>query len=333
MEEEKAAAYYDELTRKGGGAARFKQGLGFSSSSASENDAVPAKHTSFLSNFVRASSPTTASHPEKPSQLESIQNKLKKKPSEEKPAQSRVNTKDSDRDRDRERSHRDRGRDHRDRDRERSHRDRGRDHRDRDRDRGRSNRDRDGNREREYKDRERERGRRRSVSPPREGRGGNRREVEKERNSKVDYSRLIEGYDHMTPAERVKAKMKLQLAETANKDETKGSGWERFEFDKDAPLDDEEIEAAEDDAALVKHIGQSFRFSAIEARREEQIKAAHDEAMFGASAVPPSVSSDSEPEPDSSEKKSSDGDIATSLFSENVLAKQQGSWRDRFRKA
>ncbi|KAH9775964.1 serine/arginine-related protein 53 [Citrus sinensis] len=316
MEEEKAAAYYDELTRKGGGAARFKQGLGFSSSSTSENDAVPAKHTSFLSNFVRASSPTTASHPEKPSQLESIQNKLKKKPSEEKPTQSRVSTKDSDR----ERSHRDRGRDHRDRDRERSHRDRGRDHRDRDRDRGRSNRDRDGNREREYKDRERERGRRRSVSPPREGRGGKRREVEKERNSKVDYSRLIEGYDHMTPAERVKAKMKLQLAETANKDETKGSGWERFEFDKDAPLDDEEIEAAEDDAALVKHIGQSFRFSAIEARREEQIKAAHDEAMFGASAVPPSVSSDSEPEPDSSEKKSSDGDIATSLFSNNIKA-------------
>lgn len=56
----------------------------------------------------------------------------------------------------------------------------------------------------------------------------------------------------------------------------------------------------------------------LKARREEQIKAAHDEAMFGASAVPPSVSSDSEPEPDSSEKKSSDGDIATSLFSENV---------------
>lgn len=28
----------------------------------------------------------------------------------------------------------------------------------------------------------------------------------------------------------------------AKKDATKGSGWERFEFDKDAPLDDEEIE-------------------------------------------------------------------------------------------
>ncbi|ESR52966.1 hypothetical protein CICLE_v10023573mg, partial [Citrus x clementina] len=120
-----------------------------------------------------------------------------------------------------------------------------------------------------------------------------------------DQSLKLPFFCEQTPAAIVKAKMKLQLAETA----------------------------AEDDAALVKHIGQSFRFSAIEARREEQIKAAHDEAMFGASAVPPSVSSDSEPEPDSSEKKSSDGDIATSLFSENVLAKQQGSWRDRFRKA
>lgn len=31
---------------------------------------------------------------------------------------------------------------------------------------------------------------------------------------------------------------------TARKDETKGmgSGWERFDFDKDAPLDEEEIE-------------------------------------------------------------------------------------------
>ncbi|KAJ4712246.1 arginine/serine-rich protein PNISR-like isoform X1 [Melia azedarach] len=179
----------------------------------------------------------------------------------------------------------------------------------------------------------RRRRRRKSASPPRERREGNRRVLEKERKGKVDYSQLIEGYDRMTPAERVKAKMKLQLAETAEKDETKGSGWERFEFDKDAPVDDEEIEAAEDDAAIVKHIGQSFRFSAIEARREEHIKAAHDEAMFGASAVPPSVSSDSEPEPDNGEKNSNDSDLASSLFSETVLAKQQGSWRDRARKA
>lgn len=53
MEEEKAAAYYDELNRKGEGARRFKQGLGFSSSSAT---AFPSKPTasSFLSGFVRA---------------------------------------------------------------------------------------------------------------------------------------------------------------------------------------------------------------------------------------------------------------------------------------
>lgn len=86
----------------------------------------------------------------------------------------------------------------------------------------------------------------------------------KEKNGSIDYSRLIEGYEKMTPAERVKARMKLQLNETAKKDEGMGSGWERFVFNKDAPLDDEEVEAVEDDAALVKHLGQSFRFSAVE---------------------------------------------------------------------
>ncbi|KAK0586226.1 hypothetical protein LWI29_003149 [Acer saccharum] len=324
MEEEKAAAYYDELTRKGGGAARFKQGLGFSSSGP-ENDAVPTKQassSSFLSNFVKASSPTTTSNLQNKSELESIQNKLKKKTSrEEQTYSSRVSS------RDRERDHGDR-----DRERKRDYRDREKDYRHRDRDRD-IYRDRD--RGRDYRDRDRER--RRSVSPPRERREEKRSEsgkARKERTDKVDFSRLIEGYDKMTPAERVKAKMKLQLAETAEKDETKGmgSGWERFEFDKDAPLDDEELEVADDDVALVKHIGQSFRFSAIEARREEQIKTAHDEAMFGTSAVPPSVSSDSEPEADNSEKKSNEGGLATSLLSEKVLAKQQGSWRDRARK-
>ncbi|KAL8529776.1 hypothetical protein ACS0TY_007000 [Phlomoides rotata] len=52
------------------------------------------------------------------------------------------------------------------------------------------------------------------------------------------------GEDHkayLTPAERVKAKMKLQLSNTAENDEAigKGYGWEHFEFNKDAPLDDE----------------------------------------------------------------------------------------------
>ncbi|XP_039041567.1 myosin-16-like [Hibiscus syriacus] len=75
----------------------------------------------------------------------------------------------------------------------------------------------------------------------------------------------------------------------------KSPGWERFEFDKDVLLDDEEVEVAEDDASLVKHISWSFRFSAIEAMREEQLKAAHNEAIFGTTASL-SVKVDSEPE-------------------------------------
>lgn len=79
----------------------------------------------------------------------------------------------------------------------------------------------------------------------------------------------------------------------AEKDTSKGAGWERFDFDKDAPLDDEEVEegqlflwisiytpwfavqieikkssydyaGTDDDAALVKRMAQSFRFNAIE---------------------------------------------------------------------
>ncbi|XLR27185.1 hypothetical protein S83_055085, partial [Arachis hypogaea] len=92
---------------------------------------------------------------------------------------------------------------------------------------------------------------------------------------------------------------------------------------------DEEILVAEDDASLVKQIGQSFWYSKIEsvlflvnihassmygrlnidrihflikARREEQIQAAHDEAMFGASALPPPTSTDSEPERENEKK-------------------------------
>uniref|UniRef100_A0A3Q7J732 Uncharacterized protein n=1 Tax=Solanum lycopersicum TaxID=4081 RepID=A0A3Q7J732_SOLLC len=60
MEEEKAAAYYDELTRKGEGAARFKQGLGFSSTS---NDAVPIRGSAL--GFHKSKSRKTF-QPEKP---------------------------------------------------------------------------------------------------------------------------------------------------------------------------------------------------------------------------------------------------------------------------
>ncbi|RYR18788.1 hypothetical protein Ahy_B03g063401 [Arachis hypogaea] len=114
----------------------------------------------------------------------------------------------------------------------------------------------------------------------------------------------------------------------AAQESEKGKGWKRFEFDKDAPLEDEEIEVAEDDASLVKQIGQSFRYSKIEARRKEQIQAAHDEAMFGASALPPPTSTDNEPEQEN-EKEVDKKAVVTSLLSETVLAKRKGSWRDR----
>ncbi|KAJ0248423.1 Uncharacterized protein HA466_0155230 [Hirschfeldia incana] len=316
MEEEKAAAYYEELTRKGEGAARFKQGLGFSSG----NDAVPergsaiASSSSFLNQFVKASSnPKPA---ENDSDIRSIRDKLKKKEKNKPEDQhhSRVSDK----------SYRDSGYRHRHRSRERDERDR------------RSSR---------FGDSDRRRRRSRSSSPRRErrrredDRRGRRKEDGKEKKKKkIDYSRLIKGYDDMSAAEKVKAKMKLQLDETAEKDTSKGAGWERFEFDKDAPLYDEEVEeGTDDDAALVKRMGQSFRFNAIESKREEQLKDAHDEAMFGAPTGHTLIShSEDDVVTETTNVKDVEGENnsgAVSLVSEKVLAKQQGSWRDRARKS
>ncbi|CAL1406443.1 unnamed protein product [Linum trigynum] len=353
MEEDKAAAYYDELSRKGGGAARFKQGLGFSAApdddhpAPSRGSALPTS-SSFLSNFVRASSPAQSSKLEKEAQLQSVQNKLKKTSNKEEPLLAR----DSDRStrvRESSSSHRRRSRSRekdsrRDGDRHSRRRSRSRSrsrerYRDRDRYRERRNRKRSRSRSRSpRKERRSERrSRSRSFSPHREGKRSEKSRREdvardgkgKEKNVAVDYSRLIEGYDKMTQAERVKARMKFQLSDTAEKDTKKGSsGWERFEFDQDAPLDDEEVEAAEDDTALVKHIGQSFRFSAVEAKREERIRTAHDEAMFGA-PLPVSFDSDSDPPLEEKKKEMNKPELSTSLLSEKVLAKQQGSWRDR----
>lgn len=201
MEEEKAAAYYEELTRKGQGAARFKQGLGFSANKdvaapPPRGSALPSSTASFLSNFVKASSPTQASNLERQAQLESIQNKLKKKPKDEASERSR---RESGHHRHRSRS-RSRERNHRKRSRSKS---RERNYRRRSRSRSRS-------RER-YRDGERRRNRRletRSRSrglSPREGRRSEKRrgdDVERERagkekNGSIDYSRLIEGYEKM----------------------------------------------------------------------------------------------------------------------------------------
>ncbi|KAJ6293990.1 hypothetical protein OIU76_022128 [Salix suchowensis] len=304
MEEEKAAAYYEELTRKGEGAARFKQGL------AILLKPLVLHKLQILKNKLSSNQFKTNSrrNPKMKRQREAVEN---------------------------------RGIIGIDRDREVE--------------RGIIGSEAEAEVERgiigveaeaetgiEMERRRNRRLERRSRSrdrSPREGRRSEKRSdgVERERggkdkNGSIDYSRSIEGYEKMTPAERVKARMKLQLNETAKKDEGMGSGWERFEFNKDAPLDDEEVEAVEDDAALVKHIGQSFRFSAVEARREEQLKTAHDDTMFGAPPVLASVISDNEIEMDNNRIESKDTDHASSLLNEKVLAKQQGSWRDRARK-
>ncbi|KAK4354308.1 hypothetical protein RND71_026502 [Anisodus tanguticus] len=289
MEEEKAASYYDELIRKGEGAARFKQ----------------------------ASSPSKTSEFEKQAQLQTIQNKLKKKPKDDRNSfSSRVSKGKTSRSpslsREKHSSRRSpiQNSKHRSRSRSRS--------RDRSKRPYRSRSriiDKDKLRERERK---KEKQSRRSMSPQdrRSDKDG------KDRAATVDYIKLIQGYENMTLAGRVRAKMKLQLSESARKDERKGmgSGWERFDFDKDAPLDDEEIEAVEDDGALVNHIGKSFRFSVVE---EEQIKAAHDEAIFGAPSLlplPPSTGTDDEAEEDNGKKDLSKVAPATSLISGHVIS-------------
>ncbi|KHN41514.1 hypothetical protein glysoja_049371 [Glycine soja] len=95
MEEEKAAAYYDKVTRKGERAARFKQGLDFSSSA--PNDDVAKPSSSFLSKFIKASSESKME-----AQLQSIHDRLKEKPSFESRVSSRY--RDSNRSRRRSRS-------------------------------------------------------------------------------------------------------------------------------------------------------------------------------------------------------------------------------------
>ncbi|CAO1945582.1 unnamed protein product [Urochloa humidicola] len=331
MEEAKAAAYYDELNRKGEGARRFKQGLGFSSSSsdAASFPSKPAASSSFLSGFVRAgTAPTPAPAraqppPERPS---STRHRSRSPP----PSRSRARS----RSRSPSRSSRRRSRSQ-SRERRRRSRSRERDHRaSRRRSRSRSPSRRSGRSSHSEGRRDRHGDRRhddgRESSKGRGGRDG----------GKVDYSRLIEGYDRMTPAERVKAKMKLQLSETSAKDSTLGTAtvrWERFEFNKDAPLDedDDDVEVANDDASLVKNIAKSFRLSAVESKHEDNVRDAHEAAIFG---VPTTSFIHSEAAEDelkaNDEEKTEDIETqpSSSLISDKVLAMQKVSWRERAQK-
>lgn len=198
MEDEKLAAYYDDLTRRGGGAARFKQGLGFSSNNSSQNDDVPSRGSalpaasSFLSSFVRESSPSKTSGFEKQAQLQSIQNKLSKKPNKPRspsPSRDRIRAKHSNR-RSRSRS---RSRDRiRDRNSERRSPSRTRSRR-------RSRSREDGSRRRSRsKSRERNRERSRRHGSPEERRldKGKKQEVARA-GARTDFAKLIGGYDNM----------------------------------------------------------------------------------------------------------------------------------------
>lgn len=193
MEEAKAAAYYDELSRKGEGAARFKQGLGYSAA-----DAAPSWRSSsssaLLSGFVRASAGGESDPGAgKEAQLSTIKAKLAGKS-------------DSFRDSDRRSSRGSRPLEGRGRSRSRS--------RSRSPRRERSERRRRRSRSSSPPERGRRKGRRsrsrsRSPSPRRRERSGreNRedrrsrssrgKEKEKEKGGSVDYSQLIEGYSNM----------------------------------------------------------------------------------------------------------------------------------------
>uniref|UniRef100_A0ACD5W257 Uncharacterized protein n=2 Tax=Avena sativa TaxID=4498 RepID=A0ACD5W257_AVESA len=337
MEEEKAAAYYDELNRKGEGARRFKQGLGFSSDEpqpASFTSNPATSSSSFLSGFVRAgAAPTQLPKPTRPPPPPEAAPRQRRRSRSPSPSRPRPRSRSPSRSRRRRSRSRSRSRERRRRSRSREREDRRTSHY---RSRSRSPSRRSGRNSHDEARRDRHGDRRRDDSGDGRQKGHGGRD-----GGKVDYSRLIQGYDKMSPAERVKAKMKFQLSETASKDSTLGTatvGWGRFEFNKDAPLDEDnnDVEGANDDASLVKHIGKSFRLSAVESKNENTVRDAHDEAMFG---IPTSSNVDTETAED--ELKTNDeaekaedveAQPETSLISAEVLAMQKGSWRERIQK-
>lgn len=166
-----------------------------------------------------------------------------------------------------------------------------------------------------------------------------------------DYSKLIPGFDNMTPGEKVKEKMKLQLSETVSKDTEKGmsSEWERFDFNKNAPLDDDakldyfgDGTGGHDDTGFLQNTGSTFLSSCSQARREAQIQEAHDAAIFGPSTGMSRKQMGSHKKHYSSFSMKESATVGTdtmahveeppptnNLLSDQVLTLQQGSWRER----
>lgn len=165
-----------------------------------------------------------------------------------------------------------------------------------------------------------------------------------------DYSKLIPGFDNMTPGEKVKEKMKLQLSETVCKDTEKGisNEWERFDFNKNAPLDDDakldyfgDGTGGHDDTGFLQNTGSTFLSSCSQARREAQMQEAHDAAIFGPSTGMSRKQMGSHKKHYNSfsmEESATGTDTmvhveeappTNNLLSDQVLTLQQGSWRER----
>jgi len=98
----------------------------------------------------------------------------------------------------------------------------------------------------------------------------------------------------MTPTERVKAKMALQLSKLPTKSASSGEsaenntpgarGWERFSFDKEAPVDNDTEETLDETDREIQ-----------EAQRKIQpllsrIDQSHEDAIFGPVTIPCSIS-------------------------------------------
>lgn len=413
MDEEKAAAYYDEMLRKGGGAAKLKQGLGYGDSSS-----LPSSQAAFPS-FVRGERyEESFAKLEKENRLATVRDKLKRRSAKyegsdddgrrnrkhSSPSPSRRESKhvggarSRSRSRDRENSSR------RERIGRREHRSASSssceaDHRRRRSSPGTSDsRSSSGSpsHQKRYHRSERKktlpRMGRRSRSPRRSSRrqrsvsptdhhGHARRNTGRDTHSRrsssshiershrksesrkedkfdvrkpnaLDYAKLIPGFGDMTPAEKVREKMKLQLSDTVSKDTEKGmdADWERFVFNKNAPLDDDakldyfgDGTGARDDTGFLQNTGSTFlSANTSQAKREAHLQAAHDAAIFG----PPDVGMSSEKRASSSiqfngslsREAAADNDTdaqpegapaITSLLSDQVLALQQGSWRER----
>ena len=62
---------------------------------------------------------------------------------------------------------------------------------------------------------------------------------------------------------------------------------------------------------------------AVQTRREEQLKAAHDEAMFGGSTIPPSIVTDDELELENDTKESNGSGLVSSLINEKVSNRRE----------